>query len=92
VKMYLADKTVLDIMRMRDARIRVHSDSIWKLQKVQQVLELNKYLIPMGQLNDQGDAIKFHGGKWKVCMGGRVVASGHKTSTLYMTSNPNFAR
>lgn len=38
-------------------------------------------------MNDEEHAIKFHSGKWKVCTGAIVVASGHKTGTLYMTTN-----
>jgi hypothetical protein len=33
-KVYLADGTALDVMGQGDVRIRVHSDLVWKLQKV----------------------------------------------------------
>jgi hypothetical protein len=36
-KVYLADGSTLDIVGIGDARIRVHSDSVWKLQKVKHV-------------------------------------------------------
>ena len=41
----------------------------------------------MGQLDEEGHVIHFHGGKWKVSKGARILACGHKTSTLYMTTN-----
>jgi hypothetical protein len=86
-KVYLADGTTLDIVGIGDVRIRVHNDSVWKLKKVRHVPELKKNLISVGQLDDEGHAITFHGGKWKISIGARVVASGYKTSTLYMTTN-----
>lgn len=37
--------------------------------------------------DDEGHAINFHGGKWKISIGARIVARGCKTDTLYMTTN-----
>jgi len=39
------------------------------------------------QLDDEGHSVNFHGGKWKVCMGAKILASGYKTDILYMTTN-----
>jgi hypothetical protein len=86
-KVYLADGSALDIVGMGDVRIRVHSDSVWKLQKVKYVPELKKNLISVGQLDEEGHAISFHGGRWKVSTGARILARGYKTDTLYMTAN-----
>jgi hypothetical protein len=86
-KVYLADGTTLDVVGLGDVRIRVHSDSVWKLQKVRHVPELKKNLISVGQLDEEGHSIHFHGGKWKVSKGARILARGHKTGTLYMTTN-----
>ena len=44
-------------------------------------------LIFVGQLDDEGHAILFVGGTWKVIKGVRVLAHGKKTGTLYMTSS-----
>ena len=49
---------------------------------------LRRNLISVGQLNDEGHAILFVGGTWKVSKGARVLAHGKKTSTLYMISSP----
>jgi hypothetical protein len=46
-----------------DVHIRVHSDSVWKLQKVKHILELKKNLSSVGQLDDEGHSIHFHGGR-----------------------------
>ena len=35
----------------------------------------------------EGHSIHFHGGKWKVSKGAMILATGHKTNTLYMTTN-----
>ena len=45
-------------------------------------------MISVGQLDDEGHAILFVGGTWKVTKGARVLARGKKTGTLYMTSSP----
>jgi hypothetical protein len=86
-KVYLADGSPLDIVGMGDVRIRSHSDSVWKLKKVRHVPKLTRNLISVGQLDDEGHAINFHGGKWKISIGARIVARGCKTDTLYMTTN-----
>ena len=45
-------------------------------------------MISVGQLDDEGHAILFVNGTWKVTKGARVLARGKKTGTLYMTSSP----
>ena len=45
-------------------------------------------MISVGQLDDEGHAILFVSGTWKVTKGTRVLACGKKTGTLYMTSSP----
>ena len=62
--------------------------SIWLLEKVRHIPDLRRNLISVGQVNDEGHAILFVGGTWKVTKGARVLACGNKTSTLYMTSSP----
>jgi hypothetical protein len=57
--MYLAGRSALDIMGMGDVCIRVHSDSIWKLQKVRHVPELNENLISVGQWMKKGILLAF---------------------------------
>jgi hypothetical protein len=86
-KVYLADGTALDVVGTGDVCIRVHSDSVWKLQKVRHIPKLKKNLISVGKLDDEGHSIHFHGGKWKVSKGARILAHGYKTGTLYMTMN-----
>ena len=44
-------------------------------------------MIFVGQLDDEGHAILFVGGTWKVTKGARVLARGKKIGTLYMTSS-----
>ena len=61
--------------------------SVWLLEKVQNIPNLRRNLIFVGQLDDEGHAILFVGGTWKVTKGVRVLACGKKTSTLYMTSS-----
>lgn len=42
-------------------------------------------LISVGQLDNDGYAINFVTGTWKISKGAMVVARGNKTGTLYMT-------
>ena len=44
-------------------------------------------MISVGQLDDEGHAILFVGGTWKVTMEAMVLARGKKTNTLYMISS-----
>ena len=85
---YLADGSALDVVSMRDVRILLPNGSVWLLEKVQHIPELRRNLISVGQLDDNGHAILFVGGTWKVTKGARVLARGKKTGTLYMTSSP----
>ena len=86
-KLYLADGSALDVVGMGDVRILLPSGSIWLLEKVRHILDLRKNLISVGQLDDEGHAILFVGGTWKVTKGARVLAHGKKTGTLYMISS-----
>ena len=87
-KVYLADGSALDVVGMGDVWILLHNGSIWLLEKIQHILNLRMNLISVGQLDDEGHAILFVGGTWKVTKGARVLAHGKKTGTLYMTSSP----
>ena len=49
---------------------------------------MRRNLISVRQLDDEGHAILFVGGTWKVTKGVRLLARGKKTGTLYMTSSP----
>ena len=86
-KVYLVDGTTLDVVGMGDVWILLPNGSVWLLEKVQHIPNLRRNLIFVGQLDDEGHAILFVGGTWKVTKGVRVLACGKKTSTLYMTSS-----
>ena len=49
---------------------------------------MRRNLISVGQLDDEGHAILFVGGTWKVTKGARVLAHGKKIGTLYINSCP----
>ena len=87
-KVYLADGSALDVIGMGDVQILLRNGFVWLLEKVRHIPELRRNLISVGQLNDEGHAILFIGGTWKVTKGARVLSCGRKTSTLYMTSSP----
>ena len=42
---YLANETMLNVVGQGDVRIRVHTDSVWKLHKVRHIPELKRNLI-----------------------------------------------
>ena len=86
-KVYLADGTALDVMGMGDICILFPNESVWLLEKVLHIPDLRRNLISIGQLDDEGHAILFVGGTWKVTKGIRVLARGKKTGTLYMSSS-----
>ncbi|RVW71155.1 Retrovirus-related Pol polyprotein from transposon TNT 1-94 [Vitis vinifera] len=87
-KVYLADGSALDVVGLEDVRISLPNGSVWLLEKVRHIPDLRRNLISVGQLDDEGHAILFVGGTWKVTKGARVLARGKKTGTLYMTSCP----
>ena len=86
--MYLADGAALDVVGMGDVWILQPNWFVWLLEKVQHIPKLRRNLIYVGQLNNEGHAILFVCGTWKVTKGARVLARGNKTGTLYMTSSP----
>ena len=86
-KVYLADGTALDVVGMGDVHILLPNTFVWLLENVRHILDLRRNLISIEQLNDEGHAILFVGGTWKVSKGARVLAHGKKTGTLYMTSS-----
>ena len=87
-KVYLVDGSTLDVVDMGNVRILLPNGSDWLLEKVRHIPELRRNLISVGQLDDDGHAILFVGGTWKVTKGARVLARGKKIGTLYMTSSP----
>ena len=87
-KVYLADGSALDVVGMGDVQILLPNGSVWLLEKVRHNPNLRRNLISAGQLDDEGHAILFIGGTWKVTKGTRVLARGKKIGSLYMTSSP----
>ena len=85
--MYLANGSSLDVVSIGDVQIFLPNGSVWLLEKVRHIPKLRRNLISVGQLDDEGHAILFVGGTWKVTKGARVLARGKKTGTLYMTSS-----
>ena len=85
--MYLADGA-LDVVDMEDVRILLPNGSVWLLEKVQHIPNLRRNLISVGQLDDEGHAILFVGGTWKVTKGVKLLARRKKIGTLYMTLSP----
>ena len=81
-KVYLADGTALDVVGIGDVQILLPNGSVWLLEKVRHIPNLRRNLISIGQLDDEGHAILFVGGTWKVTKGARVLARGKKTGTL----------
>jgi hypothetical protein len=51
------------------------------------VQELKKNPISVGHLDEEGHSIKLYGGKWKVSTRAKILAHGHNTCTIYMTTS-----
>ena len=84
----MVDGTALDVVGIGDVRILLSNGSVWLLEKVQHIPDLRRNLICVGQPNDEGHAILFVGGTWKVTKGAKVLSCGKKTGTQYITSSP----
>ena len=72
---------------MRDVCILLPNESVRLLGKVRHIPDLRMNLISVRQLDNEGHAILFVSGTWKVTKGARVLACGKKIGTLYMTSS-----
>ena len=88
-KIYLANGKSLNIVGLRDVRIKQSNCSVWILQKVRHISKLKKNLIFVGQLDDCGHFIHFRSREWKVTKGVMVITWGNKKSTLYIITNPS---
>ena len=84
---YLADDEPLKIVGKGDVRVKTRNGLVWKLQNVRHIPSLKRNLISVGQLDDEGYAVSFVGGLWKITKGAMIVARGKKAGTLYMTTN-----
>ncbi|RVX12493.1 Retrovirus-related Pol polyprotein from transposon TNT 1-94 [Vitis vinifera] len=87
-KVYLADGSALDVVGLGDVRISLPNGSVWLLEKVRHIPGPEEESDFCWTTDDEGHAILFVGGTWKVTKGARVLARGKKTGTLYMTSCP----
>ena len=56
--MYLADSSALDVVGMGDVWILLPNGSVWLLEKVRHIPDLRRNLISVGQLDDEGHAIR----------------------------------
>ena len=65
-KVYLANGIALNVVGMGDVRILLPNGSVWLLEKVRHIPDLRRNLISVGQLDDEGHAILFIGGTWKL--------------------------
>ena len=65
-KVYLASGIALDVVGMGDVRILFPNGSVWLLEKVRHIPDLRRNLISVGQLDDEGHAILFISGTWKL--------------------------
>ena len=64
--MYLANGIPLNVVGMGDVWILLPNGSVWLLEKVRHILDLRRNLVSVGQLDDEGHAILFVGGTWKL--------------------------
>ena len=62
----MVDGSALDVVGMGNVWIVLPNGSVWLLKKVRHIPELRRNLISIGQLDDEGHAILFVGGTWKV--------------------------
>ena len=62
----MTDGSALDVVGMGDVQILLPNGSVWLLEKVRHILDLRRNLISVGQLDDEGHAILFVGGTWKL--------------------------
>ena len=65
-KVYLANGSALDVVGMGNVWILLPNGSVWLLEKVCHIPDLRRNLISVGQLDDEGHAILFVGGTWKL--------------------------
>ena len=86
-KVYLADGESLDIIGIRDVKLKMPNGSVWKIQKVRHVSGLMRNLISVGQLDDEGHYMVFCNVGWKVTKGAVVVARQKKIGTLSVNSS-----
>ena len=62
----MTDGSALDVVGMGDVQILLPNGSVWLLEKVRHIPDLRRNLISVGQLDDEGHAILFVGGTWKL--------------------------
>ncbi|KAH1188937.1 Retrovirus-related Pol polyprotein from transposon TNT 1-94 [Glycine max] len=86
-KVYLADGKSFDIVARGDIDIKTSSGSLWTLHNVIHIPALERNLISIGQLDDEGHYTTFGDGAWKVTKDNLVVARGKKRGSLYMIAD-----
>ncbi|CAM9000198.1 unnamed protein product [Rhodiola kirilowii] len=86
-KVYLADDEPLEVVGKGDVQIKAPNGSVLQLHDVRHIPDLNRNLLSVGQLDDEGYAVTFGCSTWKITKGSMVIARGKKEGTLYMTSN-----
>ncbi|GJS13676.1 retrovirus-related pol polyprotein from transposon TNT 1-94 [Tanacetum coccineum] len=83
-KVRLADDKTLDIAGIGDVVLKTSFSTSWTLKDVRYIPDLNRKLISVGRLDEEGYHIGFRDQQWKVTKGSLVVARGNKRGSLYM--------
>ena len=87
-KVRLADNKILDITGAGDVFLKTSLGTSWTLKNVKYIPNLERMLISVGQLDEEGHHVHFGDQQWKVVKRNMVVARSHKKGTLYMVEVP----
>ena len=79
---HLWDNYACDIVGIRPVNLQFQYDSVFTLQLVHHIPQLEKSF-STGQLDDDGFLTIFGDAKWKICKGFRVIARGYRSDTSY---------
>ncbi|GJZ57506.1 retrovirus-related pol polyprotein from transposon TNT 1-94 [Tanacetum coccineum] len=87
-KVRLVDDITLNIAGVGDVVLKTSFGTSWTMKDVRYITGLNKRLISIGQLDEEGYHVGFEDQQWKVTKGSLVIRE-NKCESLYMVEVPS---
>ncbi|GKA98492.1 retrovirus-related pol polyprotein from transposon TNT 1-94, partial [Tanacetum coccineum] len=86
-KIRLVDDKTLDIVGVGGVVLKTSFGTSWTMKDVRYFLGLNRRLISVGRLDEEGYHVGFRDQQWKITKGSLVVARENKRESLYMVED-----
>ena len=91
-KVIIGNNAVCKVIGMGNVSLRLHDGTIWELREVRYVPDLNRNLISLGLIDQNGFSIKLEYGILLIMKGSKIVMKGSKRNEVYVLDGEAITR